>query len=370
LNQETLPATGISDILSLRREAFSSWERVSLCQFHWHPVEVSIVPFPGIPYGFAPAWCFPFVEGSVFVLFLLCLLHAVRRDRSGMIYLLGGLGFGLLLEYFEVVTDSYTYGHFHIMLGRAPHDLPLWVGVAWGIIMYTARLFSDYLGLPLFSAAAMDTLLALNIDVSIDVVAYRLHMWHWIWHDIHLALTGQWFGIPYGNFVGWATVVFCYSIFSRIFARWMTRGVSPGIGKGIGKASLIAVLAVLSSLAALISTETLLFPILSRLGITSGIRLMVIVAALIATLAIGWSIGWSRRHESMGLLPPVALWVPAWFHLFFVGCFFGFGFYRENPWMTAAGAINFLLGIAIHLYPYRVQTREKTLRLANLEQEG
>ncbi len=70
-----------------------------------------------------------------------------------------------------MITDSYTYGHFHIMIGSSPHDLPLWVGAAWGIIMYTARLFSDYLGLPLLAAAALDTLLALNIDVSIDVVS-------------------------------------------------------------------------------------------------------------------------------------------------------------------------------------------------------
>ncbi len=311
-----------------------------------------MLPFPGIPYGFAPVWCFPFVEGSVFVFFVLCLIHAVKRDRSGMVYLLGGFVFGLLLEYFEVVTDSYTYGHFHIMLGSAPHDLPLWVGIAWGIIMYTARMFSDYLGLPLFAAAALDTLLALNIDVSIDVVAYRLHMWHWVWNDIHRALTAQWFGIPYGNFVGWATVVFCYSCFSRLFERWMTRR-NPA---GLGKAGLIAVLAVLSSLGVLISTEIILFPILLKLGATSGIRLIVIVAALAVLVVIGWL----KRHGSTASLPPVALGVPAWFHVFFVGCFFWFGFYRENSWMTAAAVINVLLGIAIHLYPYRIQARSSS----------
>ena len=324
-----------------------------------------MLPFPGIPYGFAPAWCFPFAEGSVFALFVLCLVQAVKRDRSGVIYLLGGFVFGVLLEYFEVVTDSYTYGHFHIMLGSAPHDLPVWVGAAWGIIMYTARLFSDSLRLPLIAAAALDTLLALNIDVSIDVVAYRLHMWHWVWDDIHLALTAQWFGIPYGNFVGWATVVFCYSGFSRLFERWMTRR-KPAM---LGKAGLIAALAVLSSLAVLISTETVLFPIFLKLGVTSGIRLIVIVAALAVLVVIGWPKG-PRRDGSAPSPPPLALWVPAWFHGFFVACFFAFGFYRENPWMTAAAVTNLLLGIAIHLYPYRMQAREKAPHLASLRQEG
>ncbi len=321
-----------------------------------------MLPFPGIPYGFAPTWCFPFAECSVFVLFALCFTHAVKRDLRGMIYLLGGLVFGVLLEYFEVVTDSYTYGHFHIMMGSAPHDLPLWVGAAWGIIMYTSRLFSDYLGLPLVAAASLDALLALNIDVSIDVVAYRLHMWHWVWKDINLALTSQWFGIPYGNFVGWATVVFCYSAFSRLFERLMLRRALAGFVK----AGLIAVIAVLSSLAVLISTETVLFPVLSQLGITSGIRLLIVVAAFAATIVIAWS----KRHRSIASLPPVALWVPAWFHVFFVGCFFGFGFYRENSWMTAAAVINILLGIAVHLFPYRIQSRGKAPRLANLQQEA
>lgn len=329
---------------------------------HWHLVEVSIPPFPGIPYGFAPAWCFPVVEGTVFVFFVLCSVHAIKRDRSGMIYLFGGLVFGVLLEYFEVVTDSYSYGHFRIMLGSAPRDLPLWVGAAWGVIMYTARMFSDFLGLPLFASAALDTLLALNIDISIDVVAYRLHMWHWVWKDTNLALTGQWFGIPYANFVGWATVVFCYSAFSRLFERWMTRRAPAGTGK----ACFIAASAVLASLAILICTETVLFPILIQLGITAGIRLIVIVAVLVAIVAFGWP----KRHGSIATLPPVALWAPAWFHVFFVGCFFGFGFYRENRWMTAAAVINILLGIAIHLYPYRLRTREKALGLASVQQEG
>ncbi len=308
-----------------------------------------MLPFPGIPYGVAPAWCFLFVEGSVFVFFVLCFVHALKRNRSGLVYLLGGLVFGVLLEYFEVATDSYTYGHLRIMIGTAPHDLPLWVGAAWGVIMYTARLFSDYLGLPLFAAASLDTLLALNIDVSIDVVAYRLHMWHWAWDDTRQALTIQWFGIPYGNFVGWATVIFCYSAFSRLFQRWMTRRAPAGIAK----TSLVAALAVVSSLAVLMSTETILFPPMTKLGITSGIRLLLIIAALVASVALAWS----KRNSPQTNLSPLALWVPAWFHLFFVGCFFGFGFYRENPWMTAAAIINILLGIAIHLYPYCIQAR-------------
>src|SRR5450432_99701 len=130
--------------------------------------------YPGIPYGLSPAWCFPVFEYSMFLLLIVCLLHAIKKGMCDTMYLLGGLGFGLLLEYIEVTDHSYTYSPFTIMFGKAPFYIPLCIGMGWGIIMYTARLFSDALGFSLLAAVALDTLLALNIDLSMDTVAYRL----------------------------------------------------------------------------------------------------------------------------------------------------------------------------------------------------
>ncbi len=299
------------------------------------------LPFPELPYGAAPAWCFPLVELSIYILFAACFLSAWKRGTRALTYLLGGLAFGLLLEYFEVVTDSYTYGHFWVMLGRAPHDLPLWVGCAWAIIMYTARRFSDVAGLPLFGAAALDTLLALNIDIGIDAVAYRLHMWHWDWTGTHLnPLTADWFGIPYGNFVGWITVVLCYSAFSRILERWVLRRSETML-------RLIAVAggAITCSLGVLVFTELAVFPVLNHLGVRSGWRLTLATAALLV-LAV-W--GWSRRSAGESSSDPLAHLVPAWFHVLFVTFLFALGFYRENPWLIAAAIVNFALGLSVHM---------------------
>jgi uncharacterized membrane protein len=311
-----------------------------------------VLPYPGIPYGTAPAWCFPVFEASMFLLLALCFEHAYRRHREAVPYIVGGFGFGVLLEYMEVVTHSYTYGHFFLMVGSAPLNVPLCIGAGWGIILYTARLFSDALRLPLLAAAAFDTLLALNIDLSMDVVAYRLHMWHWYWKDTSLSLTSQWFGIPYGNFNGWITVVFCYSAFSRIFERSMAR-LDPG---SIAMRSFITLLALLCSLATLFGTENYLYPFLIRyFGMTSGIRLSLIVIALLVLLAFDWR----KRSLPMTSLPPIALWVPCWFHLFFAFCFFALGFYRESRWMTFAALVNILIGFAIHLAPYFAGTHMK-----------
>ncbi len=300
-------------------------------------------PYPEIPYGAAPAWCFPLFEYSVYILLAWCLLTAVKKGPRDVLYLLGGLAFGLLLEYMEVMMGSYTYGRFWLMLGRAPLDIPFCIGVGWGIIMYSARLFTNRFGLSIWAAAAFDTLLALNIDLSMDVVAYRTHMWHWYWTAAgQNPLTMQWFGIPYGNFVGWQTVVFCYSGFSRTFERYLMRK-STGAFKFI----LVAVLALLCSLAVLYVTERI-WPLLTKIGILSVHRFAGISVILASMVAFAWR----RKTVSPGSLPAIAWAVPGAFHLLFFGCFFIFGFYLENKWMTIAAVVNLLVGLGLHLFPF------------------
>jgi hypothetical protein len=119
----------------------------------------------------------------------------------------------------------------------------------------------------------------------------------------------------------------------------------------ITRRSFVAILALVCSLATLFGTENYLYPFLIQyLGMTSGIRLSLIVIALLLILAIGWR----KRSVPMTFLPPIALWVPSWFHLFFAFCFFALGFYRESRWMMFAAMLNILIGFAIHIAPYCV----------------
>jgi len=304
-------------------------------------------PYPGIPYGPAPSWCFPVFECSAYLLFLLCLAHAVKQSKKDVAYLLGGLAFGLVLEYVEVMSGGgYTYGQFMIMFGRAPLNIPLCIGIGWGIIIYSSRLFSDSLGLSLWACAALDTLLALNIDLSMDTVAYRLHMWHWSWTGTHLnPLTAGWFGVPFGNFFGWQMVVFFYSAFSRLFERKLLRADKPALGKVI----LVTVLALICSEILLFLMEGYLEDVLyKKLGITSLDRFLGALIILIALAA--W--GWRKRKVIVKKISYLAWCVPGLFHFFFFACLFVFGFYLENVWMTVASAVNFLIGIIIHVAPF------------------
>ena len=301
-------------------------------------------PYQDMPYGPAPAYCFPLFEFSMYALFILCLVHAARRGWNHVFYLLGGLLFGLILEYVNVISNmGYVYGQFLIMFGKAPLNIPLCIGVGWGIIMYSSRLFTDAFRLPLWTSAALDTLLAISIDLSMDTVAYRLHMWHWDWTGTGLnVLTADWFGVPFGNFFGWLMVVFFYSSSSRLLERAL--GVSP---QSAWKAAVVPLLAVVLSQVALyvmlVYVDQFLY---TYFGVTSLHRFLGFLVVLLILVA-------ARYYRIKGVqaaypLPAVTWLVPVWFHLFFFSWLFLGKFYTESPWLVAAGFLNVVIGIFIH----------------------
>jgi hypothetical protein len=81
-----------------------------------------MLPYPGIPYGTAPAWSFPAFEISQFLLLAFCFGHAIVRRRQAVPYIVGGFVFGVLLEYMEVVSHSYTYGRFFLRSQDGTHE--------------------------------------------------------------------------------------------------------------------------------------------------------------------------------------------------------------------------------------------------------
>ena len=151
-------------------------------------------------------------ELIIYALFFLCLIHAWRSGPAVVWQLVAGVLFGLLLEYGTIQElQAYSYGRFLIMLG----DVPLPIGVAWGCIVYSARLFSDASNLPAWARPLLDGLLALNIDLSMDAIAIRLGFWKWA-----INLNSQFFGVPYANFWAWFWVVASFSAGLRLVMAW------------------------------------------------------------------------------------------------------------------------------------------------------
>ncbi|HEY1167281.1 MAG TPA: carotenoid biosynthesis protein [Chitinophaga sp.] len=306
-----------------------------------------MLPYPGMPYNYPPGICYPLTECCMYLLFMICCIHAYKKGMGSFMYLLGGLGFGLLLEYVNVATSAgYRYGQFWIMFGVAPNNIPLCIGTGWAIIIYTSRLISDALGMPLWTAAALDALLAINIDLSMDVVAYRLHMWHWDWESRgpqYNLLTSQWFGVPYGNFYGWLCVVFFYSSFARLLEKVQMKKAAAARW---WKAAIPFLSIIISQVTLYIS----LFPLadfLRLFGINNAHRLVALLTLFTIITIRGFSKRTNITHPNIPL--PMITWlVPAWFHLYFFTWLFIGGFATENTWMTACSVISLLIGIAVH----------------------
>ena len=301
-------------------------------------------PFPGIPYEHPPGFCFPLAELCMYILFVLCLVHAVKNSIRDVGYLLGGVLFGLMLEYVNVTSNmGYSYGKFMVMFGTPPFDIPLCIGLGWGTIMYTARIFSDSLALPLWAAVALDALLAISIDLGMDAVAYRLHMWHWNWSGTGLdPLTADWFGVPYGNFFGWLMVVFFYSAFSRLFEKAFLKKKNA-TAVIISTVPLLAVL--LSQLCLYVMLVYVDKVLHDQFGITSLHRFVTFLFILILMVIQGFR----KRRPKEGTRPSISWLVPLWFQLFFFAWLFAGGFYRENNWLVVVASLNLLIGVVIHL---------------------
>ena len=132
----------------------------------------------------------PYLLTFELLLYGLLLFSARHAWRSGGLptlwQLAASVAFGVLLEWATInQLHAYAYGRFLIMFG----EVPLAIGVGWGVIIYSAQCFSNATSLPPMLRPVLDGLLALNIDMAMDAVAIRLGMWQW-----GIDLSAQYFG--------------------------------------------------------------------------------------------------------------------------------------------------------------------------------
>ena len=172
---------------------------------------------------------FTIFEILLFSLFILCLRHAIKEGLQAVLRLLAGVAFGVLLEWATIVQlDAYSYGRFIVMVDT----VPVVIGVGWGIILYSAMLFSNSTKLPWYLRPFLDGLLALNIDLAMDALAIRLGMWDW-----GSSLANEYYGVPFENFWAWFWVIFSFSLFFRVFDQlkspikvWLAPLMAMGLG--------------------------------------------------------------------------------------------------------------------------------------------
>ena len=163
-------------------------------------------------------------EISACLLFLgvMMVLGFIRKDYRSVAQIISGSLFGITLEYMNVqVMQTYTYSsEFLIQLGSVPDNIPICIGLCWGLIIYACMNVSNrVLNISEWTRSLIDGLLALSIDLSMDTIAIRLDGGFWTWIGIPmetLPTLNSFFGVNYGNFTGWFFVVVIFSLMLRI----------------------------------------------------------------------------------------------------------------------------------------------------------
>lgn len=268
----------------------------------------------------------------------LCIWHALNQEalrRMCLIELAAGVLYGLTLETLTILQlHAYQYGHFLIMFG----SVPLAVAVGWGIILYSAMRFTDAFNLPAWAAPTLVGLLGLNIDLSMDAVAIRLHMWQWL----SLTLNEQWFGIPYANFYAWFIVLCSFSAL-LLSVRPLTS--QPGW---------YGPLAALGALAVSVIILVLLDELVVQYDAHGGIVWLPVVVVVVGALAV---VIWgmcarrliTRPHTvetPLSMLVPLA--VPLYFHLFFLIMLFVANIATHLPVLVSISLAMLVLSLMLH----------------------
>lgn len=147
---------------------------------------------------------FIMLEIAVTVFFILCIYHSIKRGKNYLVELIVISMYGLLLEIIGIaISRSYIYGDFTVKILEAP----VAVALGWGVIIYVSMATVDRLEVAQKVRPFIVALLALNIDLSMDAIAFREGLWTWGGGN------GFWFNVPASNFIGWFVVAFSFAYF-------------------------------------------------------------------------------------------------------------------------------------------------------------
>lgn len=290
-------------------------------------------------------------EMIAFGLFVVCLVHGLRhRTLPGVavgLELSVFVVYGLAFESIAVAAGFYSYGPFLFRVWHAP----LVIGVGWAVIGFAVMSFSDSLNLPQWAKPFLDALLALLVDLGMDVVAIRdvysfgtsnfegrvSGMWNW-----GIPLNADWFGVPYANFMAWWLVIFIMSaclrggryVYGWFGKKWLA-WVYP-------VAALMVALGIFLFLLLTFTEAFTLTTLLLLVGLSS-----VVTAA---------SLRGRQERLSWGTDWPVFL-VPTVFHLFFLGLLLGRKLYVGSPGVFAVSVVAFFVNeavlVAVTRLPFR-----------------
>lgn len=266
----------------------------------------------------------------MYVLFLGTLWYSTRRGRYRLHEVIGSAVYGLALEWLTIKQlHAYHYGDFLIMLDGAP----LCIGLGWAVILYSAMEFSDGIQLRDSVRPVLDALMALNIDLALDVIAVRLGMWSWT----GVSLNQQWFGVPWMNFAAWFIIVWSYSGFTRALRSWQSQGWRRWYATPC---------AILLSLVALTATSEAYRIMSAELPIGIFSILVLIIGSCLIILS------YRPRILFVASPQPIIIAVPLVFHGFAILVGFTTGIFSKQPILALISIVMLIIGLLVHLIPW------------------
>lgn len=169
-----------------------------------------------------PFWTF-FFEVSIVIFYLYIFIYQLKKKEYRKVStLIAGFLFGMLLEFMNIgLGGSYGYSReFILQMGNHPVNIPIAVGLAWGMLIQTSRDISDCYDFPILVRTLFESLIVVSIDIFLDVTAIRLDGGFWTWNDEIMTLTitsRTLYGVPWGNYYGWFFVIFFMSLTLHLF---------------------------------------------------------------------------------------------------------------------------------------------------------
>ncbi len=153
------------------------------------------------------------VEAGLIVMYIFNLLYILKKDKDMLLFFISSTFYAILFENMNILFSSnspggYFYNKEFLLF---IFDLPVFVALAWSIIIYTSIKIARSLNIKAESIPFAAALIVLLVDLAIDVVAIRLNYWTWIGYSFK----DGYFGVPAGNFLGWLLVSFAWFFFDQ-----------------------------------------------------------------------------------------------------------------------------------------------------------
>ena len=152
---------------------------------------------------------------------ILCVFDITRKSKNitqDLLAFIMGIIYGIVLELMTISAfHFYAYGQFLLMF----YNVPISIGIGWGVIIYAVKLITSKYQLNKLQKGIFSGLLALNIDLSMDIIAVKLGFWKWGLGDPY-----EYFFIPFGNFYAWFNVVSSFVFFLLLFETYNNKNIN------------------------------------------------------------------------------------------------------------------------------------------------